>query len=177
MEPWPILDKKKSYAASDDFTKNLLLANFISTTSNMVFRRDVFEKIGGMRNLRYAHDWDFALRIAAMGPCKMIEEPLMKYRLHGSNTISKGRKHMLFEICWIYATHLPVFYPLVLAGQHLEAEVELLLNSLNLQGNDKLLWVLFSLQASLKAQGVAVPEVALLDDAKLRERLMAYIVE
>lgn len=177
MEPWPIPNKDRSFANSDDFVKNLLLSNFISTTSNMIFTKQLYEAIGGMRNLKFAHDWDFALRAAEYGKCVLIEEPLMGYRIHGNNTISTNRKHMLFEICWIYAANLHRF-----EGSHIFTgnpliELEELAESINLQGNDKILWILRSYFNAAKKQGVTNFELELLDNATLRESLFKYIVE
>lgn len=87
------------------FVYELLRSNFISTTSNMVVSRRMYNKIGGMKNLRFAHDWDFAFRAAAEGKCIMVPQSLMRYRTHSTNTISSNRDWMLFEICWILACH------------------------------------------------------------------------
>ena len=96
MEPWLVPNKDLSFAATDDFKLNLLMTNFTSTTSNFLFSRRLYENIGGMRNLRFAHDWDFALRAAEITECKIVEQPLLKYRVHETNTISSNRKWMLF---------------------------------------------------------------------------------
>lgn len=177
MEPWQLKDRSRSYAVTNDFAKNLLSSNFISTTSNMIFRREVFEKIGGMRNLRYAHDWDFALRVVKLGKCAIIEKPLIQYRIHDSNTISKGRKHMLFEICWMYATHLPKLVKDFVFESDAHKDLEMLFNSTNLQGNDKLVWVMISYFEAQKQKGVLEPEIEFLENVVLRESLFEYIKE
>src|SRR3984885_7059408 len=47
------------------FTSEMLVLlcnqNFIATTSNMTFRTSLFRRVGGFRDFRYVHDWDFAL--------------------------------------------------------------------------------------------------------------------
>lgn len=177
MEPWPIPNKEKSFAKSDDFLKNLLMSNFISTTSNMLFTKQLYQAIGGMRNLRFAHDWDFALRAAEYGRCVLIDEALMGYRIHGNNTIHTNRKHMLFEICWIYAAHLHRFERThIFTGNPLN-ELEELAESINLQGNDKLLWILRSYFDTASKRGVKDPELEILNDVTLRESLFKYILE
>ncbi|MEK5399585.1 glycosyltransferase [Paenibacillus sp. FSL K6-2859] len=177
MEPWAVPNKAQSFAKDDDFVKNLLMSNFISTTSNMLFTRELYNKIGGMRNLRFAHDWDFALRAAEYGKCALIEEALMGYRIHGNNTISTNRKHMLFEICWIYAANLHRFESTHIFKGNSSLELEELAESINLQGNDKLLWILRSYFVAALKRGEENPELEILDNTALRESLFKYIVE
>ena len=110
MEPWVVPHPELSYKNTEDFKLNLIMTNFTSTTSNFLFTKNLYEKIGGMRNLRFAHDWDFALRAAEVTECVLIEKPLMQYRVHNSNTISSNRKWMLFEIAWMWAANLERFY-------------------------------------------------------------------
>jgi Predicted glycosyltransferases len=177
MEPWVIEHKDKSFAATNDPTKNLIMANYISTTSNMVFTKKLYDDVGGMRNLRFAHDWDFALRAAEYGKCAVIEKPLMKYRIHSTNTISTNRKHMLFEICWMYAVNIHRFEgKKIFEGDFIKGFEELA-ESMNFQGNDRLVWLLTSFLNSAKKRNISEPELLLLNDNKLRESLFKYIVE
>jgi glycosyltransferase involved in cell wall biosynthesis len=107
LEPWVLPFPKRSFRAGDDLRAALLTENFLATTSNYLFSRQVFEKIGPFRPLRYAHDWDFALRVAQISQLALYPEPLMRYRVHPTNTISENQAAMIFEICWILAVHLP----------------------------------------------------------------------
>lgn len=163
------------YWAGEDFALNLLSSNFVSTTSNMLFRRRVYDEIGGMRNLRFSHDWDFMFRLAAKFTCTVVPLPLIDYRLHGSNTISSNRNWMLFEVVWTIAANLHRYEGGLLFGpdqdaQALAAEVKSLFNSVHVNGLDKLFWVLTSfLNARRAAVGDAAAEAELLDDAALRQ--------
>lgn len=177
MEPWSFPNKDKTFAKDRDFTRNLLMSNFISTTSNMLFTRELFKDIGGMRNLRFAHDWDFALRAAEHTKCAIINDSLMRYRIHGTNTIKTNRKHMLFEICWIYAANLHRFEGSCIFNNNNETDFEEMAESINVQGNDKLVWLLRSYINSAKKKGIIEPELDLLDRQELRESLFKYIVE
>lgn len=105
LPSWARSLPKVKVRKSDAFVYELLRSNFISTTSNMVISRRIYEKVGGMRNLRFAHDWDFAFRAATHGRCLMVPLTLMRYRTHGTNTISSNRSWMMFEICWMLAVH------------------------------------------------------------------------
>jgi glycosyltransferase involved in cell wall biosynthesis len=64
----------------------LLRNNFAVTTGNLVFSRTLYEKIGGFRSYRLAHDWDFLLRSLLHVEPILVPEPLLDYRTHGNNT-------------------------------------------------------------------------------------------
>lgn len=180
MEPWPMPNKEATFAGTGNYALNALMANFVSTTSNMMFRRSLYDRVGGMRNLRFAHDWDFLLRVCGEWPCKNIREPLLSYRIHQSNTISSNRKWMLFEICWIIAANfdrfvghlLPDILPETLSKSHLG-----ILNSFNFQGNDHVFWLLYWHISNLKKMGIANPEEVYLSDVDLRQSIIDFIRE
>lgn len=174
LAPWPMPDQNKSYGTDDGFFLNLLASNFVATTSNIVVRRDIALKLKGMRNLRFAHDWDFLLRVAASELCYLIEEPLLQYRIHRRNTITSNRAWMLFEICWIWAVHLRNFATRskpgsISAQSSMIAEFERLDSSINPQGNDRTIWELMLFIDVHNRRGVQFPEEMLLEDAALRE--------
>ena len=106
-EPWPLAHPERSFRAGDDPRAALLTEHYLGTTSNFVFRRADWQAVGGFRPLRYAHDWDFALRLAERAPPRLIEQPLLRYRVHDRNTIREDRAAMVLEICWCLAVHLP----------------------------------------------------------------------
>lgn len=69
----------------------LLNGNFLMTTSNLFIRRAVFDKLGQFANLRYSHDLDFFLRLVLhRKKIVLLDEPLLQYRTHTTNTISEG---------------------------------------------------------------------------------------
>ena len=67
----------------------LLQSNVTVSTGNMFFQCRLWEEIGGFRDLRYNHDWDFALRALWLEEPCFVEETLYRYRLHGENTITE----------------------------------------------------------------------------------------
>ncbi len=178
MEPWLVEHPELSYKSTDNFKLNLLMSNFVSTTSNFLFTRELYQQIGGMRNLRFSHDWDFALRAAEVTECIMIEQPLMEYRVHNSNTISSNRKWMLFEIAWIWAANLDRFYKKeIFKGNDDLESIVAVAESLFLQGNDKVFWLIKTFIEAQRTKGVEHPEEILLDNAEIRERLLEYVKE
>lgn len=59
------------------------------TTSNFFFSRSLLQKVGPFLPLRYTHDWDWALRALRYVSPIWLNAPLLKYRLHGNNTLSE----------------------------------------------------------------------------------------
>jgi glycosyltransferase involved in cell wall biosynthesis len=180
-EPWLIAHPELSYKTIDNFNKNLIMSNFVSTTSNIFFRRNVLENTGDMRNLRFSHDWDYFLRIAENHPCDIIREPLIRYRIHGSNTISTNRKWLLFEICLVVAMNIRRFYGKDIFASHdkadLTKQISLLANSMNFQGNDKVVWLILMYLSAMRKLEVKNPENLLMDDADLRQVFIDQIVD
>ena len=178
MLPWEIKSPEKTFLATNDYSLNTLMTNFVSTTSNMFFKRKIYDEIGGMRNLRFAHDWDFLLRVCEKYNCFNLEIPLMNYRIHGTNTISSNRKWMLFEVCWIIASNidrlsnklLPSFSHESLVKNSIE-----LLESINFQGNDKVFWLLYFQIKAMKDSGLVNPEEIYLENKELRDEIIRYI--
>ena len=180
MLPWALTPPSFNTAQIDEFTLNLLMTNFVSTTSNIIFTRRLYEKTGGMRNLRFVHDWDFLLRAAQNFRCELVEMPLLQYRTHETNTISSNRTWMLFEICWIFAVHLKPFTRKLFSNSTdidcLSAEIDFLAHSINLQGNDKVLWLLIQYLDKLKKIGSSSPEETLIDNEDLRNVFIRQVV-
>ena len=74
-----------------DLALSLINANLVMTTSNLMVRRRLFDRVGHFSPLRYAHDLDFFLRLLAEGAdFQILDRPLLSYRLHTTNTISEG---------------------------------------------------------------------------------------
>ena len=179
MEPWDLGDPDRSFQKTGSFSLNLLASNFVSTTSNMVWKRSVYEAVGGMRNLRFVHDWDYLLRVASQFSCEQIEQPLMSYRLHDHNTIDTDYAWMMFEICWVIAANLNRFYgsQLFRGGELADniADLDMLYESVNFQGNDKLVWLMQNYMSNLAQQGCAAPEEALIHNRALREYFVSKV--
>ena len=66
-----------------------LLGNIAYTTSNFFMRRSFFDRVGGFKQLRYTHDWNWALRSTVFEKNGWLKEDLLYYRVHGSNTLNE----------------------------------------------------------------------------------------
>jgi hypothetical protein len=65
--------------------------NVAVSSGNLFVERLLFERLGGFRNMRFNHDWDFCLRTGALAEPKLVRKALYTYRLHGANTIDAQR--------------------------------------------------------------------------------------
>lgn len=100
------------YRSQGDFLRTLLRGNFFITTSNFFFRREVCLAQGGFADLRYVHDYEYVLRLTAAGlrlHC-LWDEPLLHYRLHGSNTIREKPLAAIEENMQMLLGQLPLLH-------------------------------------------------------------------
>lgn len=95
------------YRQSRDLPLALVNGNFLMTTSNYLFRRSLFDSVGGFAPLRYAHDLEFALRILAAGhEITWLPQSLVRYRLHAGNTIKEEHARVRLEWAAVTAFYL-----------------------------------------------------------------------
>jgi glycosyltransferase involved in cell wall biosynthesis len=120
MFPYEVKNLEKTVVGTSDPVKNLLMFNYVATTSNFFFDREIYQRIGNFCPLRYVHDWDYILRVIQHYPIHIVEEPLLQYRVHESNTIRENTARMILEICWVLAKN----YPGVLSSLAKSAEKE-----------------------------------------------------
>lgn len=60
--------------------------NVSISTGNLLFARELFDGIGGFKNYRYVHDYDFFLRACLYDEPVFVKETAYRYRLHGENS-------------------------------------------------------------------------------------------
>lgn len=173
--PWLLEQPERSFRATENLHAALLTENYWATTSNFIFPRFWAEHIGEFRPLRYAHDWDFALRMAQVAQLELLPEPLVRYRVHPRNTIRENIAAMIFEICWCLAVHLPrnVADRQFFGDQPIEQQIDQLLHSIYTFGCDRVL-------AVMMLQLWAHPEQAerLLDsEDPVRARYLEFILQ
>jgi glycosyltransferase involved in cell wall biosynthesis len=96
--PFPRSFSVSGMVAEGDWAGLLANQNFVATTSNVIFRKTLFERVGGFAAYRYIHDWDLALRAALTGRVLYLPHPLTCYRVHGSNTIKESAEKVDREV-------------------------------------------------------------------------------
>lgn len=80
----------------------LLKKNIAATTGNLFFTHELYGKIGQFRNLRYCHDWDFALQACLISEPVLVASPLYDYRVHSSNSFSSLKVEQYLETQMVY---------------------------------------------------------------------------
>jgi glycosyltransferase involved in cell wall biosynthesis len=75
----------------------LLLRNFSVSSSNFLFSRPLYDRVGGFADYRFAHDWDFLLRAIYHREPVWVRAPLLSYRVHDGNTTDRVRDRLLDE--------------------------------------------------------------------------------
>lgn len=66
----------------------LLRNNFSVTSGNLVFTRSLYEQVGGFREFKLCHDWDFLIRALHFVEPIYLPKVLMSYRVHNANTVN-----------------------------------------------------------------------------------------
>ena len=95
--PFPASFDVASLVAAGHLLDLLSHQNYIGTTSNMIFRKELHARIGGFAPYRYVHDWDFGLRAMAIARPLYVQRYLTAYRIHRHNTISESQERVHAE--------------------------------------------------------------------------------
>ncbi len=97
----------KNRAEYDSAYISLVKYNFIVSTSNIFIRSSIFEHEEKFSTLlKYCHDYELLLRISSKYAVAILEEKLLKYRLHQNNTIGEHP----------FLRHLEILYALFKTG-------------------------------------------------------------
>ena len=80
--------------------------NAAVSSGNLFVARAFHERVGGFREFRWNHDWDYALRAVWLDEPVFVDEPLYAYRLHGSNTIEESAARSRDEMAAITSEYL-----------------------------------------------------------------------
>jgi hypothetical protein len=68
------------------------------STSNLICRKAVFDEVGRFSDLRYTHDYEFFLRLCQRFDVHVLDAPLLKYRVHATNSLKAHEADVSFEI-------------------------------------------------------------------------------
>jgi len=84
---------------SGNILRSLLLVDFIASPTPIV-RRDILERVGCFDETLLRHqpeDWDLWLRIAADYPVGLVNQPLVRYRLHAASLTAREEPRSALE--------------------------------------------------------------------------------
>jgi glycosyltransferase involved in cell wall biosynthesis len=143
-ENWLGQSVETTFREEHDIVLDLLAGNFLHTTSNLICRREVFNRIGLFADLRYTHDYEFYLRLCAQCRIAMIEAPLLKYRFHETNTLNVDTAASRFETGLVLADFLMTYDLDRVLGEGLRRFQRLvqLFNSIRTYETDRLIMLL-----------------------------------
>lgn len=91
--PGQMFESSLSKLNHENFDLEFLRRNPAITSGNFIFKRELLKNGLRFNGLKYCHDWDFLLSAFLIGHVRFIDEPLYKYRFHGSNSF-KGLSHV-----------------------------------------------------------------------------------
>jgi glycosyltransferase involved in cell wall biosynthesis len=83
----------------------LLKRNIAISTGNLFFSREVYQRVGGFRSMKYCHDWDFVLRAMLLTEPVMLSDYLYDYRIHSSNSFSSLKLEQYLETLACYRAY------------------------------------------------------------------------
>jgi glycosyltransferase involved in cell wall biosynthesis len=95
---WKGHDPETSLKGEKNIFLALLSGNFLVTTSNLFCRKSVFDNLGLFSNLKYAHDYEFFLKLCYSYKVFIVEKALLKYRIHETNTVKENEAAVSFEV-------------------------------------------------------------------------------
>jgi glycosyltransferase involved in cell wall biosynthesis len=102
------LDRARTFREKSGLLQLAILnENFVATTSNMVFSRQLWRDVGGFQSLRYCHDLDFLMAAFARGSVVVDEKSVhTSYRVHKMNTIKGDAREIQLEMAAVVAMAL-----------------------------------------------------------------------
>ncbi len=97
-------DRRRAWYANSIAAENtapsisaqLMLGNIAVSSGNIIISRRLYEKLGGYRDFKLAHDWDMLLRVVPHSEPLLVKKYLYHYRLHETNTMHSVN-HLLEE--------------------------------------------------------------------------------
>lgn len=138
--------------------------NPICGPSGFFCRRDLFERVTFDETLKYAEDWDFLIRVLAIGEIGYVPEPLLYYTFDGGASMTNaGRNRSWSEIQYRFAAADK--HRSVMGEQHYNLRCANITLAHILSRRDRLAFIGHSIRkAGLMATGIALSR-------KMRTRL------
>jgi glycosyltransferase involved in cell wall biosynthesis len=76
----------RARVARSPLSWTFLDSQIAASTGNFVLSRELLRRIGWLTDLKYCHDWEFALRAVTVVEPKYVEADRYMYRLHSTNS-------------------------------------------------------------------------------------------
>ena len=98
--------KQRAHLGTQPAGFTLIEYNVAISSGNLFVEREFFLSVGGFREYRYNHDWEFCLRAGAFEEPVVVHRPLYFYRIHERNTIAESPERALDEANRVLANFL-----------------------------------------------------------------------
>jgi glycosyltransferase involved in cell wall biosynthesis len=117
--------------------------NYVTSTSNMVFSRELWRNCHGFQPLRYCHDLDFLLTaLCHHGVMIDMEQTHILYRVHKNNTIKENISKIRLEIAAVMANAMISNSNRLIDFEHLSSDILMMSEILKSKNNAALLCTL-----------------------------------
>ena len=114
--------------------------NSVTSTSNMVFSRELWRNCDGFQPLRYCHDLDFLLTaLSDHGVMIDMEQTHILYRVHQYNTIKENVLKVRLEVAAVMANAMRSNSSRLLDAEHLSSDLLLISEIMRSKNNAALL--------------------------------------
>lgn len=87
-------------------------AQIAITTGNFFIHKSLIEEVGEFKDLKYCHDWDYAMRMIAREEPVYLDEILYEYRLHNSNSFLDLNNIAEKETAYVQSNFREMFFSL-----------------------------------------------------------------
>lgn len=100
----------QQYPKSDDEIRSGILSRNYFTHSGVMYRKNIFEKLGGYKNMRLAEDYDLWLRMGSVGKFANLDTFRIKwtYRKGSASAKKKWKMNLVtLRLIWTYRKQYP----------------------------------------------------------------------
>ncbi len=94
---YELFQKQSDIAKFPTVGYSLLMSNVSISTGNMFFEKRLYDDVGGFRDYKYVHDWDFILRCLLHTEPFYLDESHYFYRIHDRNSFKSLQSVAKFE--------------------------------------------------------------------------------
>jgi glycosyltransferase involved in cell wall biosynthesis len=140
-------------SATGSIGLSLLHENFAVTTSNMVFRKELWRSNAGFQALRYCHDLDFLMASLLNGRIHYDSAKYVSYRVHNTNTIKDSLSRIRVEIAAVLANAFRECGHALIEGMNSARTIVALYELINTKDLSKLALMLSAVRAGFADRG------------------------
>lgn len=96
-----VVDELKYAPIQDNDIRKYILLHNPFTHPSVIFRRSIFDKVGGYRKFTHNEDYELWTRMLMLGEGHNISEKLIKYRVHKKQITREGNLRMRIVGVWV----------------------------------------------------------------------------